>query len=394
MADLKKLPPIYILLILLGFPQISETIYSPSLPDIARSLSVSINAAEHTLSIYFLGFALGVFTLGIMADVIGRRYSMLIGLSVYTVGSLGCSLAPSIEALLFCRFIQALGASAGSVVTQTMIRDSYEGAHRAKVFAIASGTLAFSPALGPALGGLIDQFFHWRANFYLLVVMGLVLLFTSWIKLPETQSHSERHWDLSLFKKTLKQMASDRVLIAYALIIGGCNGIIFSYYGEAPYLFIQIFQMSPFTYGLLGMIVALSSFVGALLSLRLIQIQSPVATLLTFLMNPVLPGQIPFFIWTLTLTSIFILFTGIGIIIPNALSQALSSYQDRIGTAGSIFGFFYYCIIAALTAGMGAFHNGSQAAMPLYFTAIAVGLIISGKYLLTHPLLKQRDIGP
>src|SRR4029079_14994620 len=113
-----KLPSFFLLICLLGFPHLSETIYTPSLPDLARDLAIKMNLAEFTLSIYFIGFAFGVLTYGILADILGRRKSMILGILVYLLGSLGCSFAYSIEHLLFFRFVQAFGASVGSVVTQ------------------------------------------------------------------------------------------------------------------------------------------------------------------------------------------------------------------------------------------------------------------------------------
>ncbi len=64
----------------MAFPQISETIYSPSLPDISHALNTSNSAVQLTLSIYFIGFAIGVFCWGWLSDFIGRRPAMLGGL--------------------------------------------------------------------------------------------------------------------------------------------------------------------------------------------------------------------------------------------------------------------------------------------------------------------------
>jgi MFS family permease len=90
---------------------------------------------------------------------------MLTGLIVYGIGTAGCATAHGIEALLAWRFLQAFGTSVGSVITQTMLRDAYDGTERTKIFAVMSGALAFSPAIGPLLGGFISEFIGWRANF-------------------------------------------------------------------------------------------------------------------------------------------------------------------------------------------------------------------------------------
>ncbi|MCZ1268859.1 MFS transporter, partial [Paenibacillus tundrae] len=76
-------PSLLLMIVLIAFPQISETIYTPSLPDIAAALGVSNSSVQFTLSIYFIGFALGVFCWGWLSDLIGRRPAMLGGLIVY-----------------------------------------------------------------------------------------------------------------------------------------------------------------------------------------------------------------------------------------------------------------------------------------------------------------------
>ena len=125
-----SVPSLLLMIILVAFPQISETIYTPSLPDISKALHVSNNEVQLTLSVYFAGFALGVFFIGWLSDIIGRRPAMLLGIVVYGVGSFLCFITNSIEVLLVSRFIQAFGASAGSVVTQTILRESVEGHKR------------------------------------------------------------------------------------------------------------------------------------------------------------------------------------------------------------------------------------------------------------------------
>ena len=166
-----------LLIALVGFPQISETIYTPALPSVAAGLHTSVFMVEATLAIYFLGFALGVLVWGTISDTYGRRNSMLSGLLVYGIGTWACANSGSVELLLFWRFVQAFGASVGSVITQTILRDSYSGAERTKLFSVMSAALAFSPALGPILGGYISELFDWRANFWALVILSIARKF-------------------------------------------------------------------------------------------------------------------------------------------------------------------------------------------------------------------------
>lgn len=112
----RKTPALLLLALLVTLPQIGETIYTPSLTDMARGLNISASAAQTTLSIFFAGFALGVLCWGQVSDHIGRRKTMIITLALYLLGCLICLSASSLWVLNSGRFIQAFGAASCSVV--------------------------------------------------------------------------------------------------------------------------------------------------------------------------------------------------------------------------------------------------------------------------------------
>ncbi|MCE5318168.1 MAG: multidrug effflux MFS transporter [Parachlamydia sp.] len=379
----KKLP-IGLLIALIGFPQISETIYTPALPSVASGLMTSASLVEMTLAIYFVGFAIGVLLWGTISDRFGRRNAMLMGLLVYGIGTLGCASSASVEALLAWRFIQAFGASAGSVVTQTMLRDAYEGAERTKLFSVMSGALAFSPAIGPLLGGYISEYLGWRANFWVLALLAVVLVIWTFMALPETRP--ARLATLSLYKigQLFRDMMCSNALWGHILLIGAANGILFGFYQEAPFVFIEQLGLKPSTYGLFGLLIAAATLLAARISYRqssphlLIPIGAVcvLAGALIFIL-PVLIGVFEHKVLgiTIALFTLFLIFFGIGLIIPNSLSQALKPYQAAAGTAGSIFGGCYYCFIAGCTWFMSVLHNGTALPLPLYMTMAAVVIV-------------------
>lgn len=143
-----KLPPRWLVVGLMMFPQMVETIYSPALTHIASQFRVSDGQASQTLSVYFLAFALGVVCWGRLCDLIGRRPAMLAGLLTYGFGTLLALLAGQFETLLLARVISAFGAAVGSVVTQTMLRDSYQGGELAHVFSVMGGCSPSAPCWG------------------------------------------------------------------------------------------------------------------------------------------------------------------------------------------------------------------------------------------------------
>lgn len=376
-----------LLIALVGFPQISETIYTPALPSVASGLLASAYMVEATLAIYFLGFALGVLLWGAISDWSGRRKAMLTGLIVYGIGTVGCATVGNIEALLAWRFLQAFGASVGSVITQTMLRDSYDGAERIKLFAIMSGALAFSPAVGPLLGGFISEFMGWRANFWLLAILAIILGIWSFLSLPETRPKQIERPSIDKIGLLFMEMINSRALWGHILLVGATNGILFGFYQEAPFVFIEQLGMQPSHYGFFGLLIAAATILAARISYRQNH-RFSAQQLIQRGAACVWAGGVIFTLAVMTgtfnlnafgiliaVSTLFLIFFGIGLIIPSSLSHALKPYQMSVGTAGSIFGGCYYCLIAGFTWGMSWLHNGSALPLPLYIAML--GLILA-----------------
>ncbi|MGD2196812.1 multidrug effflux MFS transporter [Lysinibacillus fusiformis] len=383
----QAVPSLLLMIVLVAFPQISETIYTPSLPDIADALGVSNSSVQLTLSIYFIGFALGVFCWGWISDIIGRRPAMLGGLVFYGIGSALCFYADTISILISSRFIQAFGAATGSIITQTILRESVSGNRRHGMFAQISAVIAFTPAVGPLIGGWVDQALGFRAVFFVLVAMSIGLFIYAYARLPETTQPAARQriaiWPV------VKRIFASPIVLVYGLLIGGINGVLFSYYAEAPFIFIGHFQMTPGLYGFLGIIVALASILGAMISKRLITTHPPqqiiyigcsVMLMGAFLLMIVCTLPLPISMLAMSImVTVFILLLGSGIALPNCLSLALVDFQDVIGTAGAIFSLGYYLLVSVITSGMSLLHNESLLTMPLYFLVLTIMMWFSAK---------------
>lgn len=365
-----------LLICLVGFPQISETIYTPSLTEIARNYHISLNLAQMTLSVYFLAFALGVFFWGISSDYLGRRKAMNWGILLYVLGSLLCFYSASALTLFIGRFVQAFGASTGSVTTQTILRDRYQGKERHQLFGKISAALSFSPAIGPLVGGFIGEYSGFRAVFLFLVLMGLVLLFWSIKSLEETKPNKAGSFSADTILAVGKTMLTDRYTLSFGMLIGIFNGILFSYHSEAPTIFIQKFQFTQSNYGFMGCIVALATILGAWLSNKSLKIKSAPSIIqdgikLAFfgalLLGGIAPLTIPLLIQILIyIIGIFILLVGIGMALPNCLSLALTKFSKVAGTAGAFLSLSYYIIVSCCTFLISMLHTGSIAVFPLF----------------------------
>jgi len=114
---------ILILGALMAFGPLSIDLYLPSFPLIAARFSVSPARVELSLASFFIGLALGQLLYGPLSDRLGRRPTVLLGLSIYAIASMACAFAQSLEFLIIARFIQAIGACGGIVVTRAVVLD-------------------------------------------------------------------------------------------------------------------------------------------------------------------------------------------------------------------------------------------------------------------------------
>ncbi len=377
----KQVPSLLLLITLVGFPQISESIFTPILPALSSALHVSASHSQLTMSIYFVAFAIGVLFWGQYADYRGRRSAMLGGLVFYLLGNLGLFLSPGFSWLLGSRLVQAFGASAGSVVTQTIMRESFSGVSGAKVFAKVSAAMALSPALGPLIGGSVQTMWGYHNVFSVLIMMAIACLLYAGARLPETRPTTVKVANWSQQKLVVKRLLSDPVVWTYGILISGINGILFSYYAEAPFIFEAHFGFSAVTYGSLGLLLAAASLGGALLVNWLVNYWSPMHIALGGLMLSSVAAVGLVVAASLNqvfgmLAGIFVVFLGLNVTLPNALNRALIGYESVMGSASGWFSLGYYLAVSALTYLMSWLHHGSITTLPAYILGICLVMSI------------------
>lgn len=325
------------------------------------------------MSSYFIGFAFGVLFWGSLSDRIGRRPAMLRGILVYLLGNLGLLIAPTFNLLLIARVIQAFGAATGSVVTQTIMRESFHAVRGEKVFAQVSAAMALSPALGPLIGGsLLTSFGNYQSVFIALIGMSVILFIVTLQFLPETINFVSKKNETAWYQVAKRMLMSPQV-INFCMMIAGINGILFSYYAEAPFVFEQFFGLSAAQYGWLGMIVAIASIVGATVANFLSGKIAP-NTIADFGLMIALIGAFSLLLvatqFIPTLIVVFVIFSGINISLPIALNRALIGFEDVMGMASGLLSFVYYLIISGFTFLMSIMHNGTVHALPQYICLI------------------------
>ncbi|QNK31955.1 MFS transporter [Serratia sp. JUb9] len=332
--------------VMMMFPQLAETIYSPALTHIATGFQVSAEIAAQTLSCYFFAFAFGVVVWGRLCDLIGRRPTLLAGLALYLLASLAALCSGSFSMLLAARIVAAFGAAVGSVGTQTAIRDRFDGEQLARVFSLMGIAMALSPALGVLSGSLLSHYWGYQGVFVgLALLAALLLAYAAW-RLPETRS---QRLAPPAFCATLGRMVQDADIWRSALLVALFNICMFSYYQLAPFRFAALGIPAPW-FGYSGLLLAAGVGIGAAINKRLLTAGWRFGALLTLACALSLGGGV--LVWLLEETRGFALpmllvVMAYGIAIPNILARALRNYKACMGTAGALLGLMYYLMLGA-----------------------------------------------
>jgi len=166
--------------------------YLPAFTGISLAIGATPVEMQQTLSAYLFGFAVMNLFHGALSDSFGRRPVVLGGIVCFTLASVGCALSQHVGALVFFRAVQGMSAGAGIVVSRAVIRDMFHPSDAQRVMAQVTIYFGVAPAVAPMVGGYLFTHVGWHAIFWLLAVIGVVLLIAIAKLLPETLHDTHR----------------------------------------------------------------------------------------------------------------------------------------------------------------------------------------------------------
>jgi EmrB/QacA subfamily drug resistance transporter len=200
---------------------LDNTIVTVALPTIRRELDIRVSELEWIVTAYTLTFAAFILIGGKLADLLGRRLMFNVGLAIFTISSLLCGLAGSINLLLGARAIQGVGAAIMIPSTLSIVTATFPPRQRGTAIGVWAGTAGMALAIGPLLGGILTQQLSWHWIFFVNVPVGVLAIVVSRIVIVESRDTShEQGLDLpGLLSSGLSLFA-----LTYALIEGDNKG--------------------------------------------------------------------------------------------------------------------------------------------------------------------------
>ncbi len=200
---------------------LDSTIVNVALPAIQKDLNASVSGLQWTIDAYTLVLASLLMLSGSTGDRLGRKRTFMIGLVVFTLGSLLCSLAPGLGWLVAFRMMQAIGGSMLNPVAMSIITNVFtDPKERAQAIGVWGGVVGISLALGPIVGGALVDSIGWRSIFWINIPVGVAALILTGIFVPESRAEHARRIDPVGQALILVFLAT----ITYAIIEGPGRG--------------------------------------------------------------------------------------------------------------------------------------------------------------------------
>jgi MFS transporter, DHA1 family, multidrug resistance protein len=350
--------------------------YLPSFPTIVNEFETTASLVQISLTSCLLGLGLGQLVIGPLSDVQGRRKPLLIFLGLYLLASLICAIAPNIYFFIGARLLQGFAAAGGLVISRAIVRDLYSGRELTKFFALMVLVGNLGPIIAPIVGGGVLAFTDWTGVFLLLALVGLVLVLIVSLKLEETLPIEKRvPSNLSQTFKNFGSLMKDRQFMGYAFTQGFIVAGIFAYVSGIPFVYQNIYGVSPQQFSFLFGVNGIALIIGSQLVGRLTDM-IPEKTFLKIgllISNTAAGGLLaalllkaPLFVVAIP---IFFLVMSIGIIATTSFALAIETQGHIAGSASALLGLLPF-VLGSLTAPLVGIAGE--------YTAIPMGIVIFG----------------
>ncbi|MCL5048516.1 MAG: MFS transporter [Firmicutes bacterium] len=212
-----------VLCLVLFITFLDTTIVSVTLGDIQLDLHAGVAQLQWVINGYALPFASLMLLAGNLADRFGRKKLLILGLAIFTLGSLLAALAPNPDILIFARAIMGVGAAASEPGTLSIIRHVYEDQNeRAKSTGIWAAVAGLALACGPVLGGILTDAGSWRYVFWFNFILGIFLVMLALRTIPESFDKSDSKLDIKGFFTATAALSA----VTFAIILGESSGYI------------------------------------------------------------------------------------------------------------------------------------------------------------------------
>lgn len=357
--SLKLLLPL--LAAIIAISPLSIDMYLPAMPILAEQLSTDMPTIQNSLSIYLLGYALGLLFFGPQADKHSRRKLVMLGISGFIIISVALIFVTSIEQFLSLRFIQAFISSAATVVVPGTIKERY-GKDTAKGFSYVSMIMMLAPMIAPSIGAVL-LLHSWQLIFLALAAYSFVILILVYRFLPEVKREANLApvSFLQRYKTVLSNKKAQLNIISSMVI----SLAFFAYITAIPFVYLIVFKVTEFEFSLLFAINILALMTAHFINTRLVTRKGSkkllaygLAVALCFSTLLVVVNFLQLSL-IYTVIAILPLMGSISMIAVNADALILHEFSRESGTASAVIGTLRFGIGSLAGPILAFYYNGS-----------------------------------
>jgi DHA1 family bicyclomycin/chloramphenicol resistance-like MFS transporter len=344
-------------------------------------------------------YGLGVAQLfaGPLSDRFGRRRVLLAGIGVFVAASLACALAPTVEALIGARLVQALAVAVCGTVPRALVRDLHSGDEAAHVLSLMGIVLGIAPIVAPILGGQLQTAFGWRSTFAFVTLYAIVALVAVWRGLPETLREADhRAVAPSTMLRNFAACLASRVYVGYFLVACFAFCGLFAFLAGSSFVFEAVMGHGAREFGFLFGAVMLGNVTGAALSSRVVRrfgIDRVIRSAAWLALGS--GAAMAALAWlgvrhpAAVVVPMFVYMIGLMLTLPQAMAGAMTPFPRMAGAATSLlaFGQFVFGSTSALIVGLTYDHTSRPMA-----TTIGVSALLT--FLASRALIRAPHRGP
>ncbi len=363
----------------------------PALGTIANDLGARApNDRQLVLTLFFGGLTAGQLVYGPLADAVGRKRAMVLGLSVLALGSLVCFFATSFPMVLAGRVVQGLGAAGPRIVALAVIRDLYAGREMARIMSFVTAVFILVPIVAPSMGQGVLLLGSWRAIFAVLGSASAIVLVWFLLRQEETLSPGRRT-PLSArgVARVLLEILKTRQTIRYTVAAGLVFAALIAYLATAQQIFGEIYQLGtafPLYFAALAASLGVASIVNGRLVIRFGMhalsggaLRVSVAVSAAFLGIALATGGHPP-LWAFMSYMLVVFFCN-GLLFGNFNALAMEPLGHVAGSAASVVGSLTSLVSTAIGTPIGRAYDGTV--VPL----------VAGLFLMTLAALIVTSVG-
>lgn len=337
---------LFLICCMIVIARLSTDIYIPSLPAITNYFQTDQMHAQYTVSFFLFGFSFSQIFYGPLSDTYGRRKIILLGISIFILGSLICILSNSIYALILGRGISGLGIGVSAALKRAIATDLYQNYELVKANTILGNATSVTMLFAPVIGGFIQFYGNWKINFWFIFIYAVIIIAIFLKTLPDTKpAHEKTKFTFQNLHKNYFNVLRDRSFYLN-IIYSSCafTGQV-SFTSLSSFIIIKEFSQSVKHYGFFMSITGLSYIISGFFVNYFVQ-KIGMKNIITYGfmismfsgLNLLVCFQIGVANISILLFSAVVFVIGSRIVIPCANARSLSSISNLSGYASSLVG--------------------------------------------------------